>query len=78
MRKRFGASGFPMWLVSNLSPVGKGSFFYFVSYVEILLLIVAAHHHVVALLSKAYRALFVKRATFTEPTVGSPNQERRA
>jgi hypothetical protein len=74
MRERFGASGFPMWLVSNLSPVGKGSFFYFVSHVEILLLIVAAHHHVVALSSKAYRALFVKRATFTEPTARSPNQ----
>jgi hypothetical protein len=58
--------------------VREGRFLQIESHAQILLLIVAAHHHVVALLSKAYRALFVKRATFTEPTVRSPNQERRA
>ncbi len=49
--------------------VREGRFLQIESHAQILLLIVAAHHHVVALSSKAYRALFVKRATFTNPTV---------
>ena len=63
---------------ADLCLVRQGSFFQGISRAIVFMLIVAAHHHVVALLSKAYGPLFVKRATFTEPTVGSPNQERRA